>query len=478
MTKPITDDEINELKKNCELGERAKEQPKRPNGSGHGTKAKHLVIECASDIEIEPIEWLWPGRLAVGKTTLLGGDPGLGKSQISAFITATLSVAGRWPCDEGRAPQKNVIILCAEDGAADTIVPRLVAAGADRSRIHIVTAVQEIGADGRRMFSLSHDMDILEREIRRIGNVGLVTIDPVDAYIGSGVDSHKNAAVRAVLEPLSEMAGRLRVAVLAITHFSKQPGGKAIYRFIGSIAHIGSARIGFTVVPDAENDGRVLLLHAKNNLAPRQPGLAFRLEQRIVADGIVASSICFDSQHVSQTADEALAAETGARSESSAKDAAVEFLKDVLANDRMAVADIEASARAAGMLGASTPINKDKPFRDAKKEIGVKATYDGYNRRWVWELSKAPSEGQGAPRKERAPWGGEGALPPDEGPRPQPDLTTASSGTGAGRRPTCVQCGGVHDGKERLHTAGDRTVWLHPECKPFWAEGDGWGLRH
>jgi hypothetical protein len=401
MTKPITAEVITNLREK------------------YSPKAKQLVIKCASEIDPEPIEWLWSGRLAIGKTTLVGGDPGLGKSQLSSFIAAALSTGGRWPCDEGHAPLRNVIQLSAEDGAADTIVPRLEAAGADRSKIHIVTAVQDTGPDGRRMFNLSKDIDALEQEIRRIGNVGLVSIDPVDAYIGAGIDSHKNAAVRAVLEPLSEMAGRLRVGVLAVTHFSKQPGGKAIYRFIGSIAHIGSARIAFTVVADAENEGRVLVLHAKNNLASRQPGLAFRLEQRIVADGIVASSICFESEHVAQTADEALAAETGSKGEPSAKEAAVEFLQQILANGRMAVADIEASARAAGMLGASTPINKDKPFRDAKLTLGIKTSHDGHNQKWVWELGKAPSGGQGALPKERAPWGGQGALPPLDPPRAQ-----------------------------------------------------------
>ena len=397
------------------------EKPNKAQANGQSKpRAKRLVIKCASEIDIEPVEWLWPGRLAVGKTTLVGGDPGLGKSQLSSFIAATLSTQGRWPCDEGRAPQKNTIILSAEDGAADTIVPRLVAAGADRSKIHIVTAVQDVGDDGRRLFNLSKDIDALEHEIHQIGNVGLVSIDPVDAYIGAGIDSHKNAAVRAVLEPLSEMATRLRVAVLAITHFSKQPGGKAIYRFIGSIAHIGSARIAFTVIADAENDGRVLVLHAKNNLAPRQPGLAFRLEQRLVGEGIVASSLCFEGEHVSQTADEALAAENGG-SGPSAKDAAIAFLQTILAKGPMCVADIELQARSAGMLGASTPINKDKPFRDAKDALGIDPKYDGHNRKWCWDMGKAPSGGQGALPQERAPWGGEGALPPQERPQVQPE---------------------------------------------------------
>jgi putative DNA primase/helicase len=243
------------------------------SGARHGSEqsGKRLVVHRAADITPVAVDWLWPGRIAIGKTTLVGGDPGLGKSQLAAFIAATISTGEQWPCQEGRAPKRSVVVLCAEDGLADTIVPRLMAAQADRGKIAVITAVTETDGSGRRVFNLTKDLDVLEGLIADLGDVGLVIIDPVDAYLGAGVggiDSHKNAAVRAVLEPLSELADRLRTAVLAVTHFSKQAGGKAMYRFIGSIAHIGSARVAFAVVADAENEGRVLVLHAKNNLAP------------------------------------------------------------------------------------------------------------------------------------------------------------------------------------------------------------------
>src|SRR5262249_42922187 len=144
-----------------------------------------------------PVEWLWPGRVAVGKTTLIGGDPGLGKSQFSIFVASTISQGGVWPCREGTSPKRGVIMLSAEDGVADTIVPRLMAAGADREKVKIVTAVRQEDGTGRRIFSLTQDLDALETLITKLGDVGLVIIDPVDAYIGGNVDSHKNAAVRA-----------------------------------------------------------------------------------------------------------------------------------------------------------------------------------------------------------------------------------------------------------------------------------------
>src|SRR5262249_32947535 len=173
--------------------------------------------------------------------------------------------------------------------------------------------------------------------------------------------SHKNAAVRAVLEPLSELADRLRVAVLAVTHFSKQAGGKAMYRFIGSIAHIGSARVAFAVVADAENEGRVLVLHAKNNLAAPQRGLASRFEHHMVVDGVTGSTVAFESEHVAVTADEALAADRVVETRT-AKEEVAGFLTSFLAEGPQLVAKVEQEARAAGLVGGGQGIGQSQPF--------------------------------------------------------------------------------------------------------------------
>ena len=117
-------------------------------GLATGNKA-HLSSRCAADIEPNRIDFLWPGRLARGKHTAIAGEPGDGKSQLSVSIAAAaISRGGEWPCGEGRAPIGNVIIFNAEDGAADTVVPRLMAAGADLERVHIVSAVIKRTARG------------------------------------------------------------------------------------------------------------------------------------------------------------------------------------------------------------------------------------------------------------------------------------------------------------------------------------------
>jgi predicted ATP-dependent serine protease len=291
-----------------------------------------LVSRCAADIAPEKIEWRWPRRLALGKHISIAGEPGTGKSQLLIAIVATLTTGGNWPCGEGRAPIGNAIILSAEDGAADTIVPRLLAAGADLNRVHVVSAVRN--ADGsRRTLNLQNDLDLLERKIGEIGDVALVGIDPVSSYLGK-TDSHKNSEVRGVLEPLSEMAERTRVAVLSVTHFAKAGAKnttKALHRFIGSIAFTGAPRAAFVVIEDAEHNGRRLFLHAKNNLARAPQGLAFRLEQCTVGEDIVASRIWWDTEPVAITADEALAADAAGTETRTAKAEAMELLEAALA---------------------------------------------------------------------------------------------------------------------------------------------------
>ena len=118
-----------------------------------------LELVRLSEVEPEPINWLWPGRIPKGKITLIAGHPGLGKSQVTVSIAAIVSSGGIWPVDEMPADVGNVLILSAEDGIADTIKPRLLAAGADTNRIEALEAVR--AGDQRFPFSLKRDLELL-----------------------------------------------------------------------------------------------------------------------------------------------------------------------------------------------------------------------------------------------------------------------------------------------------------------------------
>jgi hypothetical protein len=237
---------------------------------------------------------------------------------------------------------------------------------------------------GRRSFNLQADLDLLEREIERLGDVCLIVIDPISSYLGR-VDSHKNADVRGVLEPIGEMAERLGVAVLSITHFSKAGIGsttKALHRFIGSIAFVGAPRMAFAVMEDPEDAGRRFFLHAKNNLAPAPQGLAFRLEQKLihspVGDGMFASHVKWEAEPVDMTADAAMAAGGGGEGEGKLE-AAEEFIKEVLTpGELVSVNEFNKQAEALGIA--------KRTLRRARAKLGVKAIKGDFAGGWALYL--------------------------------------------------------------------------------------------
>ncbi len=368
-----------------------------PSGKHSETIDRTLVCVCASDVTPKSTEWFWPGRIARGKQTMVGGDPEAGKSTCLASIVAMGTTGGLLPGGEHRAPLGNVVILQAEDGIEDTCVPRLIAAGADLKRVFFVSAVRK--GETERSFNLATDLDALEAKIKAVGDVVLVIIDPISSYLGR-TDSHKNAELRGLLEPVGRLAERTNVAVVSITHFNKAPAGqsgKTIYRFIGSIGFIAAARAAFVVVEDPEDCSRSLFLHAKNNLAPPPPGLAFRKTQTIIEGGIVTSLAEWEPEPVAMTANQAMG-ESKDREGRSATDEVEDFLREVLAIEPRPVTEIETEARGAGFLKESERINQNKPIRSAKKRLGIETYKPPGNLvgGWVWRLPKAPSGHEGA----------------------------------------------------------------------------------
>src|SRR5262245_50036826 len=261
----------------------------------------------ANDVDMQGLDWLWPGRFARGKFGLIAGLPDMGKGQIAAFIAAAVTANIELPCDEGHAPQGNVIWFNAEDGMKDTVVPRLVAAGADRKRVKFCTTVRIGGED--KNFSLVTDLRLLRKTIERIGNVLLVIIDPVSAYLGVGkVDGRSATDVRGILTPLKDMAEELHVAVIGIAHFNKKDDIKsALLRVSDSIAWVAAARHVYAVVGDPEAKQRKLFVKAKNNLARDTKALRYGMGVRNVGHDaklgvdIDAPYIVWHSQYVEIT---------------------------------------------------------------------------------------------------------------------------------------------------------------------------------
>lgn len=235
----------------------------------HQAQAGTLATRRISDIEAKPVSWLWPGRIARGKVSIIAGNPGLGKSQLTASIAAVVTTGGLWPVDRRRCEAGNVVFLNAEDDPADTLRPRLEAAGADLERVHFVDGVivgyLGNGDSSKKQFSLEADLQALSQTLDGLGSVAAVVIDPITAYLGN-TDSHKNAEVRALLAPLSELAALRNTAIIGVSHLTKAAGRQALMRVSGSLAFVAAARAAYLVTADPQDKSRRFFLPMKNNV--------------------------------------------------------------------------------------------------------------------------------------------------------------------------------------------------------------------
>lgn len=336
-----------------------------------------LIYRRMSDVKSAPINWLWPGRIAKGKIMIIAGNPGLGKSQFTAYLASIVTTGGTWPVSSDRCDIGNVAFICAEDDAADTIKPRLEAAGADVKRIIIVDAVATEDKK-QRSLNLQNDILNLDAQLAQEPEISLLIIDPISAYMGT-IDSHKNADVRGILTPLAEMAARRNVAVVCVSHLNKGKDSEAMMRVTGSLAYVAAARSAFLVVQDKETPNRRLFLPMKNNLSGENSGLAFTITSYYLADSdIDTSKVVWENGFVYQTANDILAAQDTRNEDRSALSDAKDFLIEVLAEGPLSAKAVQEHAKDAG-VSIST-------LGRAKKEIRIKAQKLGMKGGWAWVL--------------------------------------------------------------------------------------------
>lgn len=358
--------------------------PLHPEGAGamldRSPSAEVLVVHRVSDVQSEPIRWLWHPRIALGKLTLIAGDPGLGKSQLTAYFASVVTTDRRWPNDDGRPIVGDVLMLSCEDDIADTIRPRLEAAGADLEKVQVIEAVRT--SEGRmRGFSVVADLVHIEAVLRANPGIRLVTVDPITAYLG-GTDTHRTSDVRAALSPLQTLASQYGVAVVAVSHLNKATGGgKSINAVTGSGAFVAAARASFLVIKDEEDGERRLLVESKNNLG-KAPALAFRIRQADIPGGIIAPYVEFDAGTVNVTADEMLSRAANQDEDGDAVGEAERFLRDELLGVGMSPKALRKAGDDAGISWAS--------IRRAADRIGVQKSKGGFNAGWTWRLSDPP----------------------------------------------------------------------------------------
>ena len=315
-----------------------------------------LKLIHMSEIESEEVSWLWYPFIPYGKLTIVQGDPGDGKTTFVLNVAAKLSkgeaIDEAMKCEE----PIHIIYQTAEDGLADTVKPRLEKAGADCTRISVIDESDK---------SLSMADERLEEALQRT-NAKLLILDPIQAYLGGGMDMNRANEARDMTKRLGVLAEKYKCAIVLIGHMNKAAGNKAAYRGMGSIDFYAVAR-SVLLVGRIEGEPELrALVQIKNNLAAFGHSKAFRLSENGF-DWIGDYEI---------TADEVLG---GIAPKTNKTEQAKELLRE-LAKEKSMLPSNEIIE-----LAKQENISK-RTLENAKKELGIRAKK--INSIWYWVLTE------------------------------------------------------------------------------------------
>lgn len=355
-------------------------------------RGRRAHVTWASEIEPEPVDWAWEdngeGRIPSRSLCLAAGREGTGKSTFGAWMTARVT-RGELPGSFYGTPRR-VLYVAVEDSWKHTIVPRLMAAGADLSMVGRFDVITDKGAEDT--LSLPHDNALFEAEINRHA-VALVVIDPLMSAIGASIDTHRERDVRTALDPLSRLAERTGIVLVGIAHFNKSSGTDVANLITGSGAfkNVARAVLGFA----RDDEGRVMT-QVKNSVGPDDlPSLGYTIDAVGVPTpkGVARTSkFTFTGPSDRSVSDVLRDARTGDddEGEQSEQDFTVEWLRNYLieAGGSAPFRDVVKAARRVDIA--------ERTLKRARTRAGVTSKRSGYQQGAAWSIED--QSGQTAPR--------------------------------------------------------------------------------
>ncbi|MGE0042405.1 MAG: DnaB-like helicase N-terminal domain-containing protein [Vicinamibacterales bacterium] len=348
------------------------------------TSRRAVALTPASTMSIAAVRYLWSPMMSLGAFGLLGGREGIGKT-ILAYTLAALVTRGQLVGDLQGYPRA-VIISATEDSWEHTIVPRLMAAGADLALVYRVDVRLASGADGT--LSLPLDVAELRRVIDEVG-AALVILDPLLSRLDAALDSHKDASARLALEPLARLASDTGACVLGLIHVNKSTSNDPLTMLMASRAFAAVARFVLFAMADPNDEGRRLLGLAKNNLGRSDvPTLSYRIVGHLVGHsetGDVWTGKLEWLGESDQSIRDAVSSATDTGDRTATAEAA-DWLVDFL-GDNGGAADSAEVKRAGAKAGHSADA-----LKRARQRLRITALSVGFPRRTVWKLSEQQSE--------------------------------------------------------------------------------------
>jgi energy-coupling factor transporter ATP-binding protein EcfA2 len=341
---------------------------------------RHVELVPASSIKVKPVHWLWKDRIPVGELTLLAGREGIGKSTIAYTMAAWITTGTMKGRFEGEP--RSVLVAATEDSWEHTIVPRLMAAGADLDRVFRIDVVTEDGFDG--LLTLPSDISSLFEVVARSG-AAMLLLDPLISRLSAHLDSHKDAEVRIALEPLTAFAKRARISVLGIIHVNKSGSADALNSIMGSRAFGSVARAVLMAVKNPE-DGSCTFGLAKNNLGSKDdlPAYCYQIVGQKVADtdeGEVWTGKVEWQGDADRSVDEVIyALAEGGMDGMSAVDEAAGWLEDYL--NSVGWSKASSIVKSAGLKQGHKAHNLNR----AAAKLKIRYDSEGFPRTTVWTL--------------------------------------------------------------------------------------------
>jgi 5S rRNA maturation endonuclease (ribonuclease M5) len=359
-------------------------------GEGETHHGRRLVLTPAASIAPMRARWLWSGRLAVGTLAILAGREGVGKSTLAYWIAASVT-RGTLPGELNGTPAA-VLVAATEDSWAHTIVPRLIAAGADLTRVYRVEVCTDLGGSE---LSLPTDVTGVGEAAGAVG-AALLLLDPLMSRLSAKLDTHKDQETRQALEPLTKMLDQTRMVGLGLMHFNKRGTDDPLDALMASRAFSAVARSVSTVVRDPDDDDgrRRLFGTPKNNLGPDDlPLLSFTLESCAVPtdEGDAITSRIVWGDEVADTITDVLR-RTNDGGDRTATAEAADWLSDYL-SQQGGQADSATIKKAGHGAGHSADA-----LHRARKRLGLVTSSAGFPRRTVWELPQSSALSSGASR--------------------------------------------------------------------------------
>lgn len=316
-----------------------------------------LEIIRGSEVEPKEVEWLWYPYMPAGKVTIINGDPGDGKSTFVLSLAAIITRGGYLPFSEEKLEPMNVIYQNTEDDLDDTVIPRFIKAGGDVDRIFFISEKEK---------ALDFSDERIVQAIKAV-DAKVLIFDPLTSYIGADVSMNVANEVRSRFNHLIEAAKETGCAIIIVGHMNKMQGTKALYRQMGSIDIVGSARSVLLIAPSKDDESNRVMAVEKCNLCEKGRSIEFSVENGrvewlrqtdITADELVNSFFSLGSN--SETKQE------------QAKDILIDLLSDGIKPQQEV------------MLKMREHKISKRTAENAKAELGIMSIKAGKS--WLWRL--------------------------------------------------------------------------------------------